>query len=222
VKKNLTSQPRPSVSPTLPETQSASPNISDLNLFLIDGCYGKTSSVDQENCVSSRKLVVVEDEPDILELLSYNFQRDGYEVHTATNGKLGLELIQRERPDLALLDIMLPSMDGLEICRNIKNNPLTRHTRVIMLSAKNEESDIVLGLGVGADDFRLLEHLASNPGRVFSREQLLTNIGGDFVILGRNIDVHIGCIRKKLQLDDPYIETIRGLGYRMVTDGDPQ
>ncbi len=228
--------------------------------------------------MSSQKLVIVEDEPDILELLCYTFQRDGFVVFAAADGLIGLDLIKRERPDLALLDLMLPTIDGLEICRNIKSDPLTQHTMVIMLTAKHEESDIVLGLGVGADDyvakpfsprelnarvqavlrrgislpnavniekvslgslaidsakhkvtvagdevtltateFRLLFQLASNPGRLFSREQLLNAIGGDIALVDRNIDVHIRCIRKKLELESPCIETVRGFGYRMAT-----
>ena len=227
--------------------------------------------------MSKKKIVVIEDEPDILEVLGYNLKREGYEVFSATNGNLGMSLVNKETPDLVLLDLMLPGMDGIEICSSIKKNPATQNTLIIMVTAKGEESDIVLGLGVGADDyitkpfspkelvarvkavlrrgnvvdsqpltdqvkvgnllidaskyevvidgrevrltateFRLLHYLASNPGRVFSREQLLSRaMGDDVVVVDRNIDVHIRGIRKKMGIDPPLIETIRGVGYRL-------
>ncbi|MDT8398306.1 MAG: response regulator [Pseudomonadales bacterium] len=226
--------------------------------------------------MSKKKIVVVEDEPDILEVLTYNLRREGYEVESAHNGTIALSLINKVIPHLVLLDLMLPGMDGIEICRQLKNNPATRNVLIIMVTAKGEESDVVLGLGVGADDyiakpfspkeliarvkavsrrgvlaeatpvretlevggleidagkhkvsvqgqeihltateFRLLHYLASYPGRVFSREQLLSKaLGDDTVVVDRNIDVHIRGIRKKMELDAPLIETIRGVGYR--------
>jgi DNA-binding response OmpR family regulator len=228
--------------------------------------------------MSRKKIVVIEDEPDILEVLSYNLKREGYEVFNASDGLRGLALVKREVPDLVLLDLMLPGIDGVEICSTIKKDAQTSSTLIIMVTAKGEESDIVLGLGVGADDyiskpfspkelvarvkavlrrgvlvdkeavkdkiilgdltidiikhkvtinqlevkltateFRLLHFFASNPGRVFSREQLLNRaLGDDVVIVDRNIDVHIRGIRKKLDIDPPIIETIRGVGYRMA------
>jgi DNA-binding response OmpR family regulator len=227
--------------------------------------------------MSKKKIVIIEDEPDILEVLSYNLKREGFEVFSATNGTLGLSRVENELPDLLLLDLMLPGMDGIELCSSIKNNLATQNTLIIMVTAKGEESDIVLGLGVGADDyitkpfspkelvarvkavvrrghlvesvpqnekvevgnlaidtskyevtidsrevrltateFRLLHYLASNPGRVFSREQLLSRaMGDDVVVVDRNIDVHIRGIRKKMDMDPPLIETIRGVGYRL-------
>lgn len=228
--------------------------------------------------MSRKKIVIVEDEPDILEVLSYNLKREGYDVLAATDGVRALALIRREAPDLILLDLMLPGMDGVEICGAIKQDPQTQNALIIMVTAKGEESDIVLGLGVGADDyiakpfspkelvarvkavlrrgvmgdkaatrdriklgdlvidatkhrvevasreirltateFRLLHFLASYPGRVFSREQLLNRaLGDDVVIVDRNIDVHIRGIRKKMEVEPPLIETIRGVGYRMA------
>ncbi|MBL4865379.1 MAG: response regulator [Pseudomonadales bacterium] len=226
--------------------------------------------------MSHQQIVVVEDEPDILEVLSYNLKREGFEVTTSLDGAKGLDLIQQKMPDLALLDLMLPGMDGLDICRHLKSNAHTRHIPIIMVTAKGEESDVVLGLGIGADDyiakpfspkeliarvkavlrrsatsesqtqkdriavdglvvdaskykvsldereikltateFRLLHYLASHPGRVFSREQLLDHgFGNDAVVVDRNIDVHIRAIRKKIGGDQHFIETIRGVGYR--------
>lgn len=231
--------------------------------------------------MSRKKIVIIEDEPDILEVLSYNLKREGYEVFTAADGSAGLALVRRETPDLILLDLMLPGLDGIELCGTIKQSPQTQNCLIIMVTAKGEESDIVLGLGVGADDyitkpfsprelvarvkavlrrgvmveradteeliklgelsidtvkykvsvgerevkltaseFKLLHFLASYPGRVFSREQLLSKaLGDDVVIVDRNIDVHIRGIRKKLELDPPPIETIRGVGYRMADPG---
>lgn len=228
--------------------------------------------------MSKKKIVVIEDEPDILEVLSYNLKREGYEVSTALDGTKGLALIRQQLPDMVLLDLMLPGIDGVEVCSTIKKDPQTQSTLIVMVTAKGEESDIVLGLGVGADDyiskpfspreliarvkavlrrgvmvekaatqdlivlgdltidsskhkvsladreikltateFRLLHFLASYPGRVFSREQLLNKaLGDDVVIVDRNIDVHIRGIRKKMDIEPPLIETIRGVGYRMA------
>jgi len=230
--------------------------------------------------MQNKQIVVVEDEPDILEVLSYNLTREGFKVSASLDGAEGLALIEKKLPDLVLLDLMLPSLDGLEICRLLKSKPQTEHIPIIMVTAKGEESDVVLGLGVGADDyipkpfspkeliarvkavlrrgnrskeapskdlieidgftidshkhlvtldgenikmtvseFRLLYCLASHPGQVFSREQLLNHTSGDtVVVIDRNIDVHIRSIRKKLGDDKSFIETIRGIGYRFLDD----
>ncbi|HEX5132313.1 MAG TPA: response regulator [Candidatus Krumholzibacteria bacterium] len=226
--------------------------------------------------MKTEKIVVIEDEEDILEVIAYNLKREGYEVVTSTSGEDGLDKIARSSPQLVVLDIMLPEIDGIEICRKLKADPLTRSIPVIMVTAKGEESDVVLGLGVGADDyltkpfspkelvarvkamlrrtrmrpesetrerisrggvlidpqrhdvqvdgeaitltateFRLLHFLASHPGRVFTRDQLLSRvIGEDAIVIDRNIDVHIRAIRKKLGTQRELIETIRGVGYR--------
>ncbi len=103
--------------------------------------------------MAKQHLIVVEDEADILEVLSYNLRREGFEVSTSLDGAQGLELICRNMPDLVLLDLMLPGMDGLEICRRLKNADSTSRIPIIMLTAKGEESDVVLGLGIGADDY---------------------------------------------------------------------
>ncbi len=99
------------------------------------------------------KIAVIEDEADILEVIEYNLAREGYKVITAQDGKDGLRKIIDEAPDLVLLDLMLPGVDGIDLCRRIKADPLTRRIPVIMVTAKGEESDVVLGLGVGADDY---------------------------------------------------------------------
>jgi len=221
-------------------------------------------------------VLIIEDEPDIADVMKYNLVRSGFHVLTAPTGPDGLRLARDRNPDLVLLDLMLPGMDGLEVCRRMKVDPLTRETALIMVTAKGEESDIVLGLGLGADDYvtkpfspralvarirsvlrrgplrdgdsaperivrdgvvidltrhelrvdgapvaatatemRLLYHLASQPGRVFTRDQLLSRVIGDqAIVVDRNIDVHVGAIRRKLGAHRNLIETVRGVGYR--------
>ncbi len=222
------------------------------------------------------KIVVIEDEPDIREVIEYNLTREGYRVRSTRDGEDGLRLVREEAPDVVLLDLMLPALDGIDVCRQLKADPLTRAIPIVMVTAKGEESDIVLGLGVGADDYvakpfrpkeliarvkavlrrgplkedrttrdrivrdgvvidagrhdvridgkpvtftatelRLLHFLASHPGRVFTRDHLLSRvIGKDAVVIDRNIDVHVRAIRKKLATYRELIETIRGVGYR--------
>ena len=226
--------------------------------------------------LKTEKIVVIEDETDILEVIAYNLKREGYDVITSTSGEDGLEKIEKSKPNLVVLDLMLPEVDGIELCRKLKSDPLTQSIPVIMVTAKGEESDVVLGLGVGADDyitkpfspreltarvkavlrrskskgesdrrervafegviidpqrhevrvdgeavlltateFRLLHFLALHPGRVFTRDHLLTRvIGDDAIVIDRNIDVHVRAIRKKLGTRRELIETIRGVGYR--------
>ena len=221
------------------------------------------------------KVVIIEDEPDIIEVMSYNLTREGFLVSASRNGVDGLSLVRNQSPALVLLDLMLPGIDGLSICQQLKSDPITRNISIIIVSAKGEESDVVIGLGLGADDyiakpfsprellarvkavlrrsprqeghhkdriqikelmidtvrhevsisdvqvkltateFKLLFQLASQPGRAFSREQLLNRVVGDGVIVvDRNIDVHIRSVRKKLGDYSQMIETIRGVGYR--------
>ena len=220
------------------------------------------------------KIVVIEDEVDILEVINYNLSKEGFDVCSALDGEEGLALIKKEVPDLVLLDLMLPGLDGIEICRKLKTDYSTRSIPIIMVTAKGEESDIVLGLGMGADDymvkpfrprelmarirsvlrrgdfieegeglvsiyelvidinrhevklegkkivltameFKLLHFLASHPGQVFTRENLLNHISSDDTfIIDRNIDVHIRSIRKKLNKHRELIETIHRVGYR--------
>lgn len=117
--------------------------------------------------MSNKKIVIVEDEPDILEILSYNLKREGFDVIGADNGTQGLALIKQHLPDIALLDLMLPGMDGLEICQQVRLDKDCAHIPIAMVTAKGEESDIVLGLGVGADDY------ISKP---FSPKELIARI----------------------------------------------
>ncbi len=223
-----------------------------------------------------QRIVVIEDEPDILEVIQYNLSREGFDVEGARDGESGLRQVRKGDPDLVLLDLMLPGVDGVELCRKLKEDELTRSIPIIMVTAKGEESDIVLGLGLGADDYitkpfspkelvarvkavlrrgqlreqqaqnarivrdevtidrerhevrvndkpvtftatelRLLHFLASHPGRVFTRDHLLSRvIGENAIVTDRNIDVHVRSVRKKLGDQRELIETVRGVGYR--------
>ncbi len=226
--------------------------------------------------MSTTRILVIEDEPDIQDVLEYNLRREGFEVSTADNGTDGLRAVLAEKPDLVLLDLMIPEVDGLDVCRTLKGEPDTKDIPIIMVTAKSEESDVVLGLGLGADDyvqkpfsprelvarvravlrrrssgsaaeplaerivcgpveidpasyrvflegrrlsltpteFRLLQFMASHPGRVYTRDQLITKaIGEHVVVVDRNIDVHIRSLRKKLGRHRDLIETVRGVGY---------
>lgn len=229
--------------------------------------------------MSRPRILILEDEPDIREILEYALKRDGFDVISAADGQAGLAAARRLVPDLILLDLMLPGMDGLEVCRQIRADASTAGIAVIMVTARGEESDVVLGLGLGADDyiakpfkphelvartravlrrtrqaasghedkravvagtlridpashrallggqelpltateFRILHFLASRPGRVFTRDQILAaSIGANVVVLERNIDVHIRSIRKKLGKQRELIETVRSIGYRFA------
>ncbi len=103
--------------------------------------------------MGKERILVVDDEEDILELIRYNLVREGYEVHGVTSGEEGVKAVQREGYDLVILDLMLPGMDGLEVCKTIKAHPGLRHIPVVILSAKGEEADVVTGLELGADDY---------------------------------------------------------------------
>ncbi len=103
--------------------------------------------------MANEKILVVDDEEDILELVSYNLSKEGFKVSISTSGESGLENARDLKPDLMVLDIMLPGMNGLDVCRKLKSSPETSAIPVIMLSAKGEEADIVTGLELGADDY---------------------------------------------------------------------
>jgi len=227
--------------------------------------------------MNRKKIVVIEDEPDIVEVVSYNLKREGYNVVSVERGDEGLNAIRNQSPNLVILDLMLPGMDGLSICQQMKSDPIVRDIPIIIISAKGEESDVVIGLELGADDylskpfsprellarvkavlrrgptkedqskeriviqnlvidvarhevrvsgelvnltateFKILYQLASQPGRAFTREQLLNRVVGlGVVVVDRNIDVHIRAVRKKLGECSHLIQTIRGVGYRLV------
>jgi len=221
-------------------------------------------------------ILVIEDDSDIIEIIQYNFEREGYRVLTSTNGEKGIETARSRRPALIILDLMLPGVDGLEVCKRLRASADTRNIPIVMLTAKGEESDIVLGLGVGADDyvvkpfspkellaritavlrrgdlkgdvsagariergvmvidpssfevrvrgkavpftlteFKILSILASNPGRVYTRQLLLDKVqGGEAYVDDRNIDVHVRSIRRKLGSLADALVTVRGVGYK--------
>lgn len=225
--------------------------------------------------MSQAKILVVEDEEDVLELVRYNLEKNGYLTDTALNGRKAIEKARSKSPALILLDLMLPEVDGLEVCRTVKKDPKTADIPVIMLTAKGTEADIVAGLEMGADDyitkpfsprvlmarvkavlrrketrpdanmatirihaieidprrhkvtvnnkpvqlttteFSLLKFLASRPGWVFTRYQIVDAVhGSDYPVTDRSVDVQIVGLRKKLGDAGRYIETVRGVGYR--------
>jgi len=226
--------------------------------------------------VAHESILAVDDEEDILELLRYNLSREGCRVTAATTGEEAVRLALSLLPDLILLDLLLPGMDGLEVCRRLKADARTRSIPLIMLTAKGEEADIVAGLELGADDyitkpfsprvllarirtvlrrrtaevpadntplkykdlsinpgrhevllagqpldltvteFQLLHLLAQRPGWVFTRSQMVQVVhGGDFAVTERSVDVHIVGLRKKLGAFGKFLETVRGIGYRL-------
>ena len=220
------------------------------------------------------QILIVEDDRSLAEVLEYNLRQDGYQTLVANDGQEGLQQAKLRTPDLIVLDLMLPMVDGLEICRRLRADPVTRNILVLMLTAKSEETDEVVGFSVGTDDyvakpfsvkvllerirallrrrdgnsangsvlvsqgvmvdrerhrvtvdeklldltpseFGLLETLIRQPGRVFSRSELIdAALGGDSLVLERTIDVHIRSLRKKLGPHAVLVETVRGIGYR--------
>ena len=221
-------------------------------------------------------ILVVDDEEDILELVRYNLEKAGYRVTCAASGGEAVKAARSGLPDLVVLDLMLPGLDGLEVCTLLKNDPKTRDAAIVMLTARGEEPDIVRGLELGADDyvtkpfsprillariqavlrrreaeakekdavlrvhemvihpgrhevsvngkpldltfteFRLLHYLARRPGWVFTRSQIVDAVRGEgYAVTDRAVDVQIVGLRKKLGAYGRYIETVRGVGYRM-------
>ena len=112
--------------------------------------------------MAKETILVVEDEEDIRELLKYNLEKEGYQVFGAATGEEALQAVRDRRPDLILLDLMLPGIDGLEVCRRIRGEAQTQHLPIIMLTAKGEEADIVTGLELGADDY--IDQALQSPG----------------------------------------------------------
>ena len=221
-------------------------------------------------------VLIVDDEDDILDLLQYNLQREGYETLVARDGAEAIAQAEAAAPDLIVLDIMMPHMDGIEVCRRLRQDAHLRTIPILMLTARTEEEDQVKGLDTGADiymnkpvavpvllsqirallrgthrnetppdllrvedleinrdrylvyqqregeavevrlprkEFELLYFLASHPGKVFSRQELLDQVWGrDVYVVDRTVDVHVRKIREKL--GDAYIETVKGVGYR--------
>lgn len=217
------------------------------------------------------KVLVADDEPDILEIISYNLEKEGYEVYTAKNGDEALAKARMFKPHIIILDIMMPGKTGVEVCEILRMQPDFKETFIIFLTALNDEHSHLRGLELGGDDylnkplspkvltarintlsrrlqmdngdtiikideleidpvkfevtangekvvlakkeFELLYLLASKPGKVFLRNEILDKVWGNEVIVGdRTIDVHIRKIRQKLGQD--YISTVKGVGYK--------
>ena len=222
-------------------------------------------------------ILVVDDEPDLVELIQYALEGEGFTVLTAGDGVEGLATAEAERPDLVVIDVMMPRMDGIELTAQIRERGALRLTPILMLTARTDERDEIAGLEAGADDylpkpvspsrlvsrvkallrrveredeattsqvrvhdlvvdreryvverpdsgetfrlprkeFELLFFLASHPGRVFERDELLSAVwGADVVVVDRTVDVHVRKIREKIGSD--YIETVKGVGYRLA------
>src|SRR4051794_27417560 len=220
------------------------------------------------------RILIIEDERALTDVLAYNLQREGYDTTVVADGQEGLRKAQTLLPDLILLDLMLPIMNGLDVCRELRAGERTRNIPILMLTAKAEEIDQVVGFSMGADDyvtkpfnvkvllqrikallrradtagepadvaehlgvridrvrhrasvngqeldltpteFRLLECLLRQPGRAFTRPQLMdVAIGEGAIVLERTIDVHVKTLRRKLGRAGEFIETVRGVGYR--------
>ena len=114
---------------------------------------GATWQANQENQQKQLKVLVVDDEDNIIELIRLGLRYEGFQVEVASDGEQGIALAQRIDPDLVILDVMMPGIDGLEVCRRLRSNPTTRNVPVLMLTAKDEVGDRILGLQTGADDY---------------------------------------------------------------------
>lgn len=242
----------------------------------------KTRGVRYSMSMSNERILAVDDEVAILELQKYNLEKEGYRVTACASGEDAVKSAKASRPDLVLLDLMLPGMSGLDVCRKLRADPETAGIPIIMVTAKTEDADVVVGLELGADDyvtkpfspkvlvarvraalrrnaaasetagsgpersgptsihgisidperheafsdseplalsvteFQILEFLAKNPGRVYSRAQIISAVkGSSYPVTERSIDVQILSIRKKLGAKADVVETVRGIGYRM-------
>ncbi len=229
--------------------------------------------------MSKTRILIVEDDLALAEILAYNIRQAGFEVLLARDGMDGLRQAQLKNPDLVILDLMLPFMDGLEVCKKLRADASTSEILVLMLTAKSEETDQVVGFSIGADDyvtkpfsvkvllermkallrrrelraddrgmiysngvridrrrhrvtvnevpldltpseFGLLDAMMRQPGRAFTRDELIDSaLGANTVVLERTIDVHVRALRKKLAEQADLIETVRGVGYRFREEG---
>ena len=218
-------------------------------------------------------ILLVDDEPDILEIIGYNLSQEGYQIITAKNGKEAITKAKKGLPQLIIMDVMMPEMDGMEACEAIRKIPELSHTIITFLTARSEDYSQVAGFDAGADDyiakpikpkllvskvkallrrlkeveqnsetlnvggieinreaykivkdeteiilprkeFELFYLLATKPGKVFTREEILDKVWGNEVIVGgRTIDVHIRKLREKI--GDDFFKTIKGVGYKI-------
>jgi len=222
-----------------------------------------------------KSIYIIEDEPDIRETLAYNLTQEGFRISTFSDAESCLKALNKGKPHLLILDLMLPGMSGLDLCKIVRNDKETKNLSIIMLTAKGEELDRILGFELGADDyvtkpfsirelilrvkvilkkqaqpllnneliefgpiklnldahevlinddeviltaleFRLLRHLIKTRGRVQTRDQLLGDVWGySSEVTTRTVDTHIKRLREKLGQVGDYIQTIRGVGYRL-------
>lgn len=234
--------------------------------------HSKHDSDNEDLMLSKKKILVVDDEEDILEFLSYNLEKEGAKVYTAKNGIAAIDIAKRKLPDLILLDVMMPEMDGVETCMQLREKPETKNIIIAFLTARGEDYSQIAGFDAGADDyiakpvkprvlisrlkallrrkeggsqpsgitelsslkidrdryvvikddqelnlpkkeFELLALLISMPGKVFTRDAILSSVWGEDVVVGdRTIDVHIRKLREKI--GGPHIKTIKGVGYK--------
>lgn len=218
-------------------------------------------------------ILLVDDEPDILEIVGYNLSQEGYKIVTASNGREAIQVAKSELPQLIIMDVMMPEMDGIEACEKIRNFPELQNTIIAFLTARSEDYSQMAGFDAGADDyipkpikprilvskvkallrrikdsvessdvlnvggieinreeykivkegkeiilprkeFELFYLLASKPGKVFTREEILDKVWGNEVVVGgRTIDVHIRKLREKI--GDEFFKTIKGVGYKI-------
>ncbi len=227
------------------------------------------------------KILVVDDEKDLVDLLAYNLEKEGFQVLRAYDGEKALEIARSQSPGLMILDLMLPGIQGMDVCRKVRGDSRISNMPIIMLTARGEEIDRVLGLEIGADDFiakpfsvreliarvravlrrtaagqrrdsqgefvfkglridydahdiyasgkrvelsptekKLLMFLSRNPGKVFSRDQILDHVWeGESFVERRTVDVHIRRLRAQIEPDQEnpiYILTVRGTGYKFA------
>ncbi|NBQ62213.1 MAG: DNA-binding response regulator [Proteobacteria bacterium] len=168
------------------------------------------------------KILVIEDEPAIITSVSYSLRKEGYEVVTATDGQTGLETARRDTPDLIVLDVMLPRLTGLDVCRAIRSSPSAQRPislgTITLDPAQRRVTRNGSNVALKPREFDLLACLLRHPGQVFTRDHLLARAwGSEFSGDMRTVDVHIRWLREKLE-EDPgnpkIIETVRGVGYR--------
>ena len=220
--------------------------------------------------IENSKILLVDDEEDILEFLSYNLKKEGFRIDTANNGISALKKLEKSKPDLIILDVMMPEMDGIEVCEKIREQDNFDDVLILFLTARSEEYSELAGFSAGADDyitkpikpkllvsrvnailkrkrkkkndgpieigdihinkanhkllysgkeiylarkeFNLLYYLMTVPGKVFTREEIISTIWKDAIVGDRTIDVHIRKIREKI--GSQHIKTIKGIGYK--------
>lgn len=223
--------------------------------------------------MATQKILIVDDEVDILDLLEYNLEKEGFDVLKATDGQTALAIATKEKPDLVVMDIMMPVMDGVAACHAMRSIPDLQKTGIVFLTARSEEYSEIAGFEAGADDyiykpirpkvlisrvrallrrhetmpsnniqihdleiikdeyvvkrsedliplprkeFELLYFMASRPGKVFRREDLLSEIWENVHVTDRTVDVHVRKLREKLGAD--YIVTVKGVGYKFISE----